>query len=278
MSEHVHDEKPRSIRPPTGTLVRFGPHKLLVRPREEFVFYASFIAGEYDPLDLRPGDVVLDAGANVGDFTIQASLSVGSKGTVIAVEPDPYVLPYLEYNLWLNHCQNVRVVAAALGIPGKGTLLRTPDGGTVSTALANGDDGTHVAVRSIQEVLDDLGIETLNVIKMDIEGAECAALAGYRNLSRVRSVAAELHGIINLDSVPPLLAKHFKTWYQTERDVWMRTLQHSIVHPIDFIMAEARLGYVAARGFLSTVSGRGSPVPSVGRSDVRIIYGRNRSL
>ena len=269
-------ERVRPIVPPPGKLLRFGSYKLLVRPLEEFVFYASFIAGEYDPLEMRQGDVVLDAGANVGDFTIQASLKVGPKGIVIAVEPNPDLLPYLEYNLNSNDCRNVRIVPVALGTPGRATLVRTADGGSVGTTLAEGGEGTNITVRSIREILDELGVGVPNVIKMDIEGAEYAALAGFPELGRVRAIAVELHGTPNLTSVPPLLSKSFEVRYETPKDVWRRTITHTLMHPLDLAMAEARSGFVAARGLMSTISGRGNPVPSVERPDLRIIYGRNR--
>lgn len=51
---------------------------------------------------LRPGDVGIDIGAHSGDSTLPMALAVGPGGTVLALEPNPYVFPVLERNAGLN--------------------------------------------------------------------------------------------------------------------------------------------------------------------------------
>ena len=69
---------------------------------------------------LRPGDKVIDVGANVGDTAITASLKVGSKGKVWAVEAHPRTYGYLLGNIKLNGVSNIEALnAAATTEPGR---------------------------------------------------------------------------------------------------------------------------------------------------------------
>jgi len=52
--------------------LKFGNIKLIVKKSESFVFYATFIADEYKDLKIKKNDVVIDFGANIGDFTVKA--------------------------------------------------------------------------------------------------------------------------------------------------------------------------------------------------------------
>jgi hypothetical protein len=52
--------------------LKYGNIKLIVKKSEAFVFYATFIANEYKDLKIRKNDVVIDFGANIGDFIVKA--------------------------------------------------------------------------------------------------------------------------------------------------------------------------------------------------------------
>jgi FkbM family methyltransferase len=262
--------------PPPGIDLEFGGLRLRVRPREEFVFYATFVAGEYDPLKMRRGDLVLDAGANIGDFTIRASNRVGQEGTVIAVEPNPRLLPYLAWNLKVNRCRNVKLLTCAVGRPGKVVLIETPDGGSVGSTTARQGPGVEVVSRSIDEIFSSLDLPAPDILKMDIEGAETEALAGFHGLSRVRELAVELHGPHNLRAVPQILQKHHEIWYHSAAEVWIRSFENTLTHPLDFAIAELKSGFVATRGLAAIALGSKHPVPSVQSNDVALVYGRRR--
>src|SRR5713226_7716459 len=63
--------------------------------------------GVYDNLDPGLGGIVLDAGANAGDFTLRASRWVGETGTVIAIEPIRQYLSILKRNISKNGASNI---------------------------------------------------------------------------------------------------------------------------------------------------------------------------
>ena len=259
-----------------GTEFTYGQFRIRTRPGEEFVFYATHIAGEYDPLEIRKGDVVLDAGANIGDFTVQASRKVGPKGHVVAVEPNSRVLPYLEWNLRENACDNTYVFPCGLGRPGSAYLVETPDGGTAGTSTTRSGSGVEVPVRAIDDVLSEVGIVAPDVVKMDIEGAERDALSGFKGLSHVRSLAVELHGTENVHEIPRILKHEFELWYGTSKYILGRSIVHAASHPLDFAMDELKSGFLATSGALRLIRGFGHPIPSIDRSDLAIVYGKHR--
>jgi protein-L-isoaspartate O-methyltransferase len=63
---------------------------------------------------LASGDVVFDIGSHVGFYTLLASVLVGERGRVVAFEPIPESLRYLDTHLRINAIGNVEVIAAAV--------------------------------------------------------------------------------------------------------------------------------------------------------------------
>ena len=135
---------------------------------------------------LRPGDHFVDCGANIGYFTLAASRRVGTGGRVDAFEPDPLNRARLESHLLANHAHaNVRAHAVALSdSTGTATLYHPTD-----SAKNHGEASLYApAVSGVQTYtvptarLEDLIERPPQLIKMDIEGAELAALRGMTRL------------------------------------------------------------------------------------------------
>lgn len=146
-----------------------------------------YFQGAYEPLEaylfhclLRPGMTVVDAGANVGQYTLLASAGVGPSGRVHAFEPVPATMARLARHVADARATNVVLHRAALW----------REAGTLRFGLPDGmaDNSGSFAVRAEGEVssaavrFDDLvvkgAIGPVGLVKMDIEGAEAAALAG----------------------------------------------------------------------------------------------------
>lgn len=127
---------------------------------------------------LKPGMRVLDVGANIGYHTLLAAQCVGPTGQVIAVEPDPDNLRLLAANLAPEIAQGrVRVVPAALGAsPGRTRLFCAPSCGMhrLYPSVVCGPDAVEVEVTTG----DLLHLAPLDLIKIDVEGFEPAAIAG----------------------------------------------------------------------------------------------------
>jgi FkbM family methyltransferase len=167
----------------------------LVRPEDFPPLYQVAVERPYDQLPLNSGDLVLDAGANIGVFALLASRAVGPKGLVVAVEPDPDNFARLEANLRLNQVTNVRAVRAALWrtegfdltVAGSGTMVRVVDR-TASTSV-------HVPARTMQSLLDGLGIPRFSKVKMDIEGSEDQLFEDMESnpIARADGIVIEVH-------------------------------------------------------------------------------------
>lgn len=133
---------------------------------------------------LRPGDTVVEAGANIGAHTVPLARLVNAMGKVIAFEPQPFIYNLLCGNLALNELHNVS--AYPLGLGETGRSMRLPKGidytdnlnfGGVS--LVKSDSQTAITVGVIP--LDRLELPHLRLLKADVEGMEIEVLYGARN-------------------------------------------------------------------------------------------------
>lgn len=136
---------------------------------------------------LGPGKVFLDVGAHVGQYTLVASQRVGDDGQVHSFEPDPNTFRWLAGNVRRNYLQNVHLNQAALSDePGtKHFYFATPqDIGSNSLSRPSNDSGRscEVTCTTVDDYLAKKRVETVDVIKVDIEGAEYPMLKGAQRL------------------------------------------------------------------------------------------------
>jgi FkbM family methyltransferase len=132
-----------------------------------------------------PGSVVIDAGAHIGYFTLHAAGCVGAHGQVHSFECDPRVAPELREHVRLNEVPQVTVVERAISdAPGELQLRLLGRFGLSTTHAGINGGGKEVSVPA--QPLDDYLVEAdidpgrISVIKVDVEGAEPAALRGMR--------------------------------------------------------------------------------------------------
>jgi FkbM family methyltransferase len=137
---------------------------------------------------LRSGDMVIDAGANMGFYTLLSSILVGNSGRVYAIEPHPRIFKYLKGNLSLNKCENVSAYNVALG----------DHGGPANISDKRSDDQNSILKSSGTEIkmlkLDDLPLtnELIALFKIDVEGYEKFVLEGATEiLKKVQCVIFE---------------------------------------------------------------------------------------
>jgi FkbM family methyltransferase len=127
---------------------------------------------------LQPGMTVIDGGAHVGYFTCQAARLVGPRGLVLAFEPAPRNYELLLANVWRNGFGNVVCFPWALGDAAAIAPLQLSETNTGDHKLGPGGVQTRVArlddVRAIRPPVD--------VVKLDVQGSEEAALRGMEAL------------------------------------------------------------------------------------------------
>lgn len=132
---------------------------------------------------LKDGDVVLDIGAHVGYFTLLASRMVGSSGKVIAFEPLPLNLAYLNRHVQINRLTNVETMPVAVG-QRPGRLAFDSAGGTGRGRLGTTHQAgqLEVEVVSLDAMHDQARLPSPDLIKMDVEGVEVEAMLGASRL------------------------------------------------------------------------------------------------
>lgn len=135
---------------------------------------------------LRPGDTAIDAGANVGLFTVPAGRAVGGAGRVVAIEPIPSTAARLRRSIALNRLGNVSVHAVALSDAERHVALHlAPDSAYSGIAFDPRSPSTAtvtVPARTLDSVWRQEGSPDVRLLKLDIEGSELLALAGATEL------------------------------------------------------------------------------------------------
>src|SRR5262249_36182110 len=147
--------------------------------------------GVYEPFEtgllqnqLRPGDVVVDVGANIGYYTLLFARCVGPRGRVFAFEPDQTNFDLLRRNVERNGYTNVTLVRKAVAAQsGKLRLYLCEDNKGDHRTYDSHDGRPSLEIDAVS--LDDYFAGergSIALIKMDIQGAEEGALRGMRRL------------------------------------------------------------------------------------------------
>ena len=141
---------------------------------------------------LSPGKTFVDAGANFGIYTLVASALVGPAGRVISFEPSVQSFPVLQRNIALNRLRNVAAFRLAL-CDKRGAARLYHAGDPVSHSLGKDPawrgEGEDVATETLDHLIEQDEIQRVDVIKLDVEGAEELVLRGARKvLSLMRPV------------------------------------------------------------------------------------------
>jgi FkbM family methyltransferase len=198
-------------------------------------------SGEYEPemirtlaYFLKPSGTFVDVGANEGYFSVIGYRAVGTSGKVIAVEPQSRLRHVLQENFRLNEMPGIQIAACAVSdVAGTANLHLSPDTNTGSTSLDQSTLYTlpteQVPTMTLAQLLSEAKLETVDLVKMDIEGFEYEAILGSKEVfaaHRVKVLALELH--------PPQMAK--------------RGLDHNAI--AEFL---GRCGYQRSPGFSNLV-------------------------
>ena len=186
-----------------GTAMRFnwvGGSTLLVR-RGDHGLTGNIYCGLHDFSEmslvlhlLRPGDLFVDVGANLGSYTVLAAAVAGAK--VIAFEPQPTNFARLRENIEVNGIAD-RVEAMQFAVGAEPGQLRFTGSGT-TCHLVGPEEAAHDAIDVPVMTLDAaLAGREPTMIKIDVEGFESAVIAGAASTLRsqkLRVVIAELIG------------------------------------------------------------------------------------
>lgn len=176
------------------------------RNKHTFALLDSFFTGY-----LKPGHVVVDAGANIGYYTLLSAATVGEDGYVYAIEAHPRTYGFLQKNVAQNSFKNIRCFHTALG----------DEAGEIQFSDKDKDDLNQVDPQGELSVpiirLDELPMthQHIDLLKVDVEGFEKFVLLGASGL---------------LDNVDTILfeswQEHFEKFGYTLDDILTQLSQH----------------------------------------------------
>lgn len=160
----------------------------LKKSADERISLLDFFPGHEDPyekgeVELKKGDWVIDAGANIGMFSLFASKKVGDKGKVFSFEPVPETQKLLKRNIELNGIKNIEVIPFALGEK-KGELNFSifPESLECSSGFFDNEGSREkVSQITLDEFVEENKIPKIDFIKSDVEGMERNLLMGAKN-------------------------------------------------------------------------------------------------
>jgi FkbM family methyltransferase len=168
-----------------------GPHVMHINPLDAGVSFPLLRRGVYEKTEtalfkkcISRGMRVLDVGANIGYYTLIAARLVGGNGNVFAFEPEGENFALLKKNVEANGYTNTTLVQKALSDRTAGTeMFLSPANKGDHRIYRTGEGRPSIEIDAVR--LDDFFSnpdETFDFIKMDIQGAEPAALRGMTRL------------------------------------------------------------------------------------------------
>lgn len=142
---------------------------------------------------LCPGMVAFDVGAHHGFYTLLMAHCVGSEGLVVAFEPSPKERRKLVWHIRLNRLLQVKVEPFAVAdMEGTTDLFLTEDNSAnslSSPSISPIIGKVTVPVVTLDDYCQRVGIRRLDLLKLDVEGAELLALKGAQAvLTKMRPV------------------------------------------------------------------------------------------
>lgn len=160
----------------------------------DIIGYSICVDGYYDVSSvqvlqsiLKPGGIFVDVGTHVGQYTLVAAGQIGPSGAVHSFEPQPDTFSLLQFNVRRNGLQNVRLNRCALAdrCDDVNLYVAQPDN-VGQSSLRRPHNYTGIALkvpcRTLDDYAEEQGLRQVDVIKIDVEGAELSVLKGARKV------------------------------------------------------------------------------------------------
>ncbi|OJY81404.1 MAG: hypothetical protein BGP13_15540 [Sphingobacteriales bacterium 40-81] len=135
---------------------------------------------------VKPGNICLDIGANVGYFSVLMAALTGDQGRTIAIEPNPGVAKLLSLTAGING-PGFEVAQVALADKEGKMRLKVPNESFGDASIIERIDNitkaksvVKVRTATLDNLLNELNVDKVDIIKMDVEGAEPMVFEGMR--------------------------------------------------------------------------------------------------
>jgi FkbM family methyltransferase len=125
---------------------------------------------------LPKGSVIVDIGANIGATTALAH-RLANPAAIYCIEPSPRAFACLTAMIKANGFDNCHAIPAAIGAE-RGSALLDETSTLALSALSTDGQGVPVEVRTLDDIAAEIGLDRLDLLKIDVEGSELNALKG----------------------------------------------------------------------------------------------------
>jgi len=167
---------------------------LILIPNDKGISEELLLFRTHEPLstkalkkELHENMTCLDIGANIGYYATIESQSVGKLGHVIAIEPSPINFSFLKRNMKLQKNSNYELYNFAMGnIEGEINFLIS-EKSNLSRVVQEGEnipDGCElikIPLKTVDNLIEEMNVEKIDLIRMDVEGYELQILEGSKN-------------------------------------------------------------------------------------------------
>lgn len=145
----------------------------------------------------QAGDIIVDVGAGIGEDAVVFGKLVGPSGRVIAVEAHPGTFAALQATVRATGLDNVLPLQRAIA-DRSGTLrIGNSEDHLGNSVISGNAEGVSVQAQSLDELGAELALPRIDLLKMNIEGAERLAVKGMKAIApSVRQVAISCHDFI----------------------------------------------------------------------------------
>jgi FkbM family methyltransferase len=153
--------------------------------------YWEYWVSDFMWRNIKPGNTVIDVGANLGYYSVLMADLVGSTGRVVSFEPNPRLFELLQRNVGINgftrrtQCYPRAVTARSDELLHFAVSMSDPKNGALMPALPDQQVRAGMVEMTVETMaLDDLAVGPIDFIKIDVEGAEEALWDGIQQTIR----------------------------------------------------------------------------------------------
>ncbi|EKE06136.1 MAG: methyltransferase FkbM family [uncultured bacterium] len=179
----------------------------------------TFVLKRYTPkfLNIKRGEIVVDIGSHVGDFSILSALQGASK--VYAYEPDPNTFLILKNNIISNNLQNIKIINLAVidKVGSQSFFQNQDDGGNSIYDILRTNKSILVKTTTIDEIMISQKLERIDFLKIDCEGSEGLIFKSIpiKTLKKINKISMEYHDNVSelnhMQIIKKLESAGFKT-------------------------------------------------------------------
>lgn len=149
----------------------------------------------------KKGDVVVDAGAHVGVYSLRAAKLVGNNGLVIAIEPAEENYKILLKNIFINNTRNIVPIKVGLWSSRGKAKLYIKESSMLHSLFKDLDESftlraEEIYITTLDHLLKELGVDHIDILKINVEGAELEVLKGAKEVlteKRVYKIVVTTH-------------------------------------------------------------------------------------